>query len=127
MSYIILIIRSLLALGLIVIGLNKFFDWMGAPYKGNVLGFFNTLKTIGGGYLMYAVGTVEVLSGLSFITNKFVPLFAVILMPVMLNAFLFNVVLDPKGSGMKGATLFFLFNVALLILHRSAYANMLQP
>ena len=49
---------------------------------------------------------------------------AVVLFPVMLNAFLFHLFLDP--SGIAGAAMFLLFNILLMYAHKDAYKGMLK-
>ena len=50
---------------------------------------------------------------------------AVVLFPVMLNAFLFHAVLDP--SGVAGAAVVTTLNVVLMFANKPAYEKILQP
>ncbi len=121
---VVLAIRILAGAGLIFFGANKFGNWFQPPLSEDALAFMIQLATVGGGYIITIVAVVEILAGISFLTNKFVPLMAVVLFPVMLNAFLFHLFLDP--SGIAGAAMFLLFNILLLFAHKDAYKAMLK-
>lgn len=117
-------IRILLGLGLVVFGLNGFLHFMEMPPLSQEAGvFIGAIATAG--YILPIVSVVEVLAGISFLTNKFVPLMAVVLFPVLLNAFLFHLVLDP--AGIAGAAVFTVLNVVLMFANKPAYEKMLKP
>lgn len=117
-------IRILLGLGLVMFGSNKFLGFMETPALSPEAGAFMgaMAKT---GYILSVAGAVQILAGISFLTNKFVPLMAVVLFPVMLNAFLFHAVLDPSGVG--GAAVVTTLNVVLMFANKSAYEKILKP
>lgn len=119
----VLAVRVLLGLGLIMFGSNKFLHFMPMPQMLPAAGEFMgaLVKT---GYIMPIVAVVQILSGISFLTNKFVALMAVVLFPVMLNAFLVHAVLDPGGVG--GALVVTLLNITLLWANKSKYEPMLK-
>lgn len=116
-------VRILLGLGLVVFGSNKFLHFMPMPEMSPEAGSFMG-ALVATGYIMPIVAVVQILAGLSFLTNKFVPLMAVVLFPIMLNAFLVHAVLDPMGVG--GAAVFTLLNITLLWANKSKYQPMLQ-
>ena len=117
-------IRILLGFGLVVFGSNKFIHFMeNPPLSPEAAEFMGAMyKT---GYILYVAGAVQVLAGLSFLTNKFVPLMAVVLFPVMLNAFLFHAVLDP--SGIAGSAVVTTLNVVMMFANKPAYEKILKP
>ncbi|MFT5648146.1 MAG: putative oxidoreductase [Aureispira sp.] len=117
-------IRILLGLGLVMFGSNKFLGFMETPALSAAAGEFMgaMFKT---GYILPIAGAVQILAGISFLTNKFVPLMAVVLFPVMLNAFLFHAVLDPSGVG--GAAVVMTLNVVLMFANKPAYEKILKP
>jgi len=117
-------IRVLLGLGLVMFGSNKFLHFMETPPLSPAAGEFMgaMAKT---GYILSVAGAVQILAGISFLTNKFVPLMAVVLFPVMLNAFLFHAVLDP--SGVAGAAVVTTLNVVLMFANKPAYEKILKP
>lgn len=117
-------IRLLLGLGLVIFGSNKFLGFMPNPTLTPEAGEFMGAMAKAG-YMLPIAGVVQILAGISFLTNKFVPLMAVILFPIMLNAFLFHAVLDPAGIG--GAAVVTTLNVVLLFANKPAYNEMLKP
>jgi len=119
-------IRVLLGAGLVLIGLNKFFGWMTPPYKGEGLEFITVLGAAGGGYIWTMVSVVEISSGISFLTNRFVPFMAIVLFPVMLNAVLYHLFLDFNIPGFTVAVLCLAMNIALMFAHKSAFREILK-
>lgn len=91
-------IQIVAGLMLVVFGLNKFLHFipMGepAPAMGEYMGAL--FKT---GFLFPLIAVIEIVTGLAFVSNKFAALMAVIIMPVMVNAFLAHLFLDPAGIG----------------------------
>lgn len=121
---VVMVIRILLGLGLVVFGSNKFLGFMPMPeHVGEAGAFMGALA--GSGYIFPIAGAVQVLSGISFLSNKFVPLMAVVLFPIMLNAFLFHAAFDPAGIG--GAAVFMTLNIVLMFAHKPAYNELLKP
>ncbi len=109
---------------LIVFGTNKFFGFI--ELQHHTFGMSAFLAALShSGYLMELVAIVEILAGIAFLLNKYVALMAVILMPVMLNAFLAHLFLDP--SAMAGASVLLLFNVLIMIESRARYKQLLRP
>ena len=47
------------------------------------------------GYLMPLAKVVELLCGLSFVTNKYVTLFSIVLLPVSINLFCIHAFMEP--------------------------------
>ena len=116
-------IQVIAGLMLVVFGLNKFLSFipMSAPsaQMGTFMGaLFAT------GYLMTIVAVIEIAAGVSFLLNKYAPLMAVVLMPVMLNAFLAHLFLDP--SGIAGALTLVIFTIIIMIRHKGAYTAILK-
>lgn len=90
--------RSLLALILIVFGLNKFLNFMPLPPMPEAAeSFMGALMETG--YIMVLVAAVEVISGIFLMINRYSALMLVLVFPVLLNAFLFHLFLDLKGIG----------------------------
>lgn len=120
MEYLYIGIRLFAGIGLIFFGLNKIFNWAVPPYKGEGLQLITTLQTVGKGYLWKLVIAIELLAGLSFVTNQWVPFFAIALFPVMLNAYLFHLFMD-RSKGMIGAVIFYAMNLFVLIYNGEHY------
>lgn len=120
------VIRILVGAGMVFFGLTKFVPSLMMDL-GDMPEAMNTWNTgvAATGYLMYLVGAVELLAGISFLLNKFVPLMLVVLLPVMLNAFLIHAFLDPANIG--GAAVFLFLNIFLMFQHKEAYHSLLKP
>lgn len=116
-------VQILAGLMLIVFGSNKFFGFLSmSPPAAEMGAFLGALfKT---GYLFTIVAIIEIVAGLAFVLNKYVALMAVVLMPVMLNAFLAHLFLDP--SGIAGSAVIVLFIIIIMIGHKDRYRAILQ-
>lgn len=115
-------IQILTGLLLVVFGLNKFLNFIPMPPPSAEMGAFMG-ALFATGYFMKLVAVVEILAGFSFITNKFSVLMAIIVMPVMINASLAHLFLDP--SGIAAAAMLTLFVVLIMIRHKEAYSKIL--
>lgn len=117
------ITRYLLAIMLIVFGLNKFLQFMPMPPLPESAGAFMAALAASG-YIMPIVAFVEIGAGVLLMINKFKPLALIVLFPIALNAFLFHAFLDLPGIG--GAALLIIMNVFLMFSEKDAYASMLK-
>ena len=97
-SKLILVLRILLALILIVFGVNKFFGFMPKPKMPELAGNFMSAM-MATGYLFKLVGATEVFVGLLLLFNKWIPLALVIIAPVAVNMIFFHLFLNPAGIG----------------------------
>ena len=116
-------IRLVAGLMLVVFGSNKFLGFIDMQPGSLEMGAF-MMALFQSGYLMKLVAVVEIVAGLSFLANKYVALMAVVLMPVMLNAFLVHLFLDP--SGIAGAAVLLLFTVFIMIENKARYTELLK-
>ena len=90
------IISILLGLTLIIFGLNKFFTFMPVvELSAPGLEFMGAFIKVG--YGMTIIAIVEIVTGILIATNTYRALALVILFPIMLNALLFHVFLDPEN------------------------------
>jgi hypothetical protein len=76
------------------------------------------------GYGMTIVAIVEIVAGILIATNKYRALALVILFPIVLNALLFHVFLDPEN--MLPAILVVAMNLFLMYSSREKYAPLFQ-
>lgn len=119
------ILGARLVFGLIftVFGLNGFLNFMPAPpLPEPALNFIMALA--GTGYLMVLVKGIEVLVGLAMLTNTLVPFALVLIAPVVVNIFLFHIVLAPAGAAI--AVLVFALNAFLLYGYRGHYRRVFE-
>jgi hypothetical protein len=96
MKFVFTAARILLALIWIVFGLNGFLRFIPIPPLADPAQIFmNSLLATG--YMMPFWKTTEIICGLAFLTNRWVPLAAVVSAPITLNILAFHVFLDPGG------------------------------
>jgi len=117
------LLRITAALLLLVVGTDKLFGFFplptGTPEADAFLGAMERA-----GYLVPLVAAVEIAAGLSFLLNRRVALFAVVLLPVSINAFLFHLFLAP--ASMPPTALLLIMNVWLLYEKRKRYGGMFK-
>lgn len=117
------IVSILLGLMLTTFGLNKFLNFMPVvELSAPGLEFMGAFVKVG--YGMTAVAIVEIITGILIATNKFRALALVILFPIMLNALLFHLFLDPEN--MLPAILAVVMNISLMYAVRDKYALLFQ-
>ena len=117
-SKLIKVLTILLALLLLVFGLNKFFGYLPAPtLEGGAAEFMGALNKTG--YMFPIIGIVESLAGLLLVLNKWKGFALVILAPISINIILFHLSLDLGNVG-PGA-LIFVLNIFLLYAHKDTY------
>ena len=104
--------QILSGLMLVVFGLNGFLHFMPMPEAPQKMAeYMGTLFSTG--YIFPIVATVQTAVGISFLLNKFVPLTAIILMPIMINAFLAHLFLDIAGIG---GSFFILVSIVIVMI-----------
>ena len=75
------------------------------------------------GYLMPLVKALELICGVAFLTNRFVPLATVVIFPITLNIVLFHAFMAPEGMIMPIVMLF--SNLFLAYVHHDKYSTLL--
>ena len=118
-----LIIRILFGLTLVIFGSNKFLNFMPMPPMPEAAGAFMG-ALVDSGYLMTLVALVEIVAGVSILINKYKTLALVILLPVILNAFLFHLFLDL--SGIAGSAVALMMNLFLMYANKESYRSLLK-
>ena len=107
-------IQVITGLLLVLFGLNGFLQFLAMPPANEALAAFGTAvyKT---GYIFPIMAFLELIAGLAFIFNKYSALMAVLLMPVMLNAFL-------ALNGIEPSALIVFALILIMIKNKTAYA-----
>lgn len=117
------ILRVILGLGLLVFGLNKFIGFMPIPeLPPDAADFMSSLDATG--YVLPAVGVLEMGIGLLLVFNKWSPFALLLLAPISVNIILFHLFLDMPG--ILGALIIFVLNVLLIYKHWKAYRSLFQ-
>ena len=117
------ILRPIYGIFLLTFGLNGFFNFFPLPEMTEEAGtFMGSLAQTG--YILPIVGVLQVVVGLLLIVNKFTPLILIVIFPIMLNAFLLHLFLDP--AGIAGSLVAIILNVFLFIANKESYKNVLQ-
>lgn len=124
MSTLTQIARLILGLGFLVFGINKLvptpflppFDFEAQEFPDSRK-FFEAIRL----YLLVVIGIIETVGGLLVLWGRFLPLGALMLLPITTNIMLFHIVLDPAHIG-PGAFLF-VMNVFVLYRHLPNYRS----
>ena len=121
-SKVFMIIRFILAIGLLFFGANKIFHFMSPPPPPEeAMGYWQALTT---SKTMMLVAIVEMAAGLSLLINKYAALMMIILMSVSINAVLYHLTLDPATTAM--ALVLLLFNIIMLFAYKDKYKEILK-
>lgn len=120
---ILLAVQIIVGLLLVVFGLNKFLHFMANPPVAPEMGMFMgaLAKT---GYMFPLVGVIQFLAGLAFLLNRYAPLMAIVIVPVMLNAVLAHLFLDPVGIAASAVIL--LLIIVVMFKNKEAYIAVLK-
>jgi putative oxidoreductase len=118
-----LVIRLLFALIYLVFGLNGLFNFFPLPEVPEKAGIFMG-ALYGSGYLMYLVKITEIATAVLLIFNRFSALSLVVIFPITLNIFLFNLFLAP--AGLPVGIFLLAANIYLMFVHLKAYKPMLK-
>jgi putative oxidoreductase len=117
------ILRVILALGLILFGLNKFLGFMPLfempPAAAN---FMESIQNTG--YVFYVVALLEIVIGLLLLIKKWVPFALILLAPISFNILLFHMFLDI--SDIWVAIIIVVINILLIYKYWRWYRPMFQ-
>ena len=123
MKKVLLGVQVLAGLMLVVFGLNKFFQFIPmaapAPEMGAYLGALAAT-----GFLFPLIAVIEIVAGVAFLTNKYASLMVLFVTPVMVNAFLAHLFLDPAGIG--GSAFIMLVLISIIVNHKDRYAEIFK-
>lgn len=116
---VLLTLQVIVGLALMVFGANNILHFMPNPPSSQEFGMFMGALAKAG-YVMPIAGGIEFLAGLAFVTNRYVALMSVIVMPIILNAVLAHLFIDPSGILASAVILFFI--IAIMFKHKATYA-----
>ncbi|MDQ8202331.1 hypothetical protein [Pelagicoccus sp. SDUM812003] len=121
MQKVALVARYLLALMMIVFGLNKFIGFMSFPEMQGFAAEY--MKVMGGSYIMPSIGVIYLIAAAMLLLNRAVGLATVLLAPIAYNALMFHLTLDPEN--IAGAAIFVVLLVLVMIGNASKYRSLL--
>jgi len=97
MKIVVLIARLLLGLIFVVFGLNGFLNFLSmGPMPTGLAGQFMGALFVSHYY--WVIAALQVVGGVLFLVNRFVPLALVLLGPVIVNILCYHVFLNPSGA-----------------------------
>jgi uncharacterized membrane protein YphA (DoxX/SURF4 family) len=118
------IARIVLGLVFVVFGLNFFLNFIPQPPPPPGLAG-DYFKVFVASHYTYAVGAMQLLSGLLLLIGRFVPLGLTILAAILFNIWAFHILMAPQGFGPAIiATLLWAF---LVWQHRESFAGIVRP
>ena len=108
MKIVTMIARYLLGLMFLVFGSNMFHPFIPmGPMPTGLAGQF--MAALFAAHYFYVVGTLQVVSGILFLVNRFVGLGLTLLGPVLFNILVYHLLMNPGGIGLGAfATLLWL-------------------
>lgn len=116
-------LQLLAGLMLVVFGLNKFLHFISHPPMPEAMGMYMGALAKSG-FIFPIVAVIEIIAGIAFLSNKYVSLMAVVLMPVMVNAFLAHLFLDPAGIG--GSAFLMIVLIVIMLKNKDRYSEILK-
>jgi uncharacterized membrane protein YphA (DoxX/SURF4 family) len=121
-----IIARVLLGLIFVVFGSNAFLHFLPMPplpqgITGEYLHAF-----FASGYV-YAIGGLQVIGGLLLLIGRFVPLGLTILGAIIVNIWLFHILMAPELGGMVPALIVLILEVFLVLRYREAFRGIVTP
>ncbi len=123
MQKVTLIARYLLALMLIVFGLNKFLHFMAMPPMPEPAQAY--LQAVAStGILFPLLGIIYLATATALLANKFAALMLLVLSPVTVNILVFHATLAPEG--IAPGLILAVLNVFALLHYKSAYQPLLK-
>lgn len=114
--------RVLMGLIFFVFGLNGFLNFLPQTSRAMppaAVAFGGALMSTG--YMLPLLKSIEVLVGISFLSNRFVPLALAVIAPVVVNIFAFHAFLAPSGLVLAGVL------VALELYLAWSYRKVYRP
>jgi putative oxidoreductase len=106
----------------LVMGLNGFLNFIPLPPPGGVAGQFMGALYVS--HYLWVIFAFQVIGGLLLLANRYVPLAAAVLAPVIVNILTFHVLMAP--SGLPLALFVALLWVAIFIEVRPAFSGLFQ-
>lgn len=121
----IVICRYLLAGIFVFNGINMLFQFMPIPRPDQPEIAQRFLRILSeAGYFFPIIGIVKLLTGISLITNRYLPLMLIVMFPISLNGILFHLRMDAEMS--VPALIIGCMQVYLIYINKEKYLPMLS-
>lgn len=118
-----IILQMLLGLVFLTFGLNKFIGFIPMPQLGESA--TNFMMALGScGYMFPVIGGLEVLCGLSLLTNKYTSLSLLLLAPITFNILGFHLALEQ--GGLVISTIITIIHIYLIYDYKEKYKPLLK-
>ena len=115
--------RFILGLILFVLGTNGFLNFMPYPELSPAAGAF--MGAIASTKIIFPlIGIIEIIFGLFLLFNKAVPLALIAVLPILVNAMIFHISLNPEG--ILFAVICFVLNLFLIYHYWENYKSLLE-
>ena len=121
MKIVTLIARLLLGLAFVVFGLNGFHQFIPSPAQPLPQPALQFVLALAATHYIHVIFAIQLISGILFLINRFVPLALTLIAPVIVNILLFHAFLQPSGIG--PGLVVTLFWVIVFVRHRAAFAG----
>src|SRR5881392_3860836 len=118
------IARVLLGLGFVVFGSNAFLHFLPMPPIPQTLAGDYTRVFFASGYV-YVVGGLQVIGGLLLLLGRFVPLALTILGAIIVNIWIFHILMAPEGLG--PGIIVGVLELFLVWRYREAFVPLFKP
>jgi uncharacterized membrane protein YphA (DoxX/SURF4 family) len=119
MKTVTLIARILLGLTFTTFGLNGFLNFIHMPPPQGLAGQYFTVLYVS--HYLVLVFTLQLVSGVLLLVNRFVPLALALLAPVLVNILMFHCLMAPEGLPLACFTT--LLWAVVFVSKRSAFAG----
>jgi len=123
MKKVLLAAQVLAGLMLVVFGLNGFLHFLSMPAPAPDMGaYLGALAATG--FIFPLISAIELIAGIAFLVNKYVALMVLFITPVMVNAFLAHLFLDP--AGIVPASFVLVVLLSIIVNHKGRYASLFK-
>lgn len=121
-SKVTLVVRILLALFILLFGVNKFANFMPFPPVpgdgGILMGIYATSGFFG------IIGALEIAAGLALLAGKFIPIALTIIIAIMVNAVIFHLLHEP--ATVMGSIIGLVLSLVLVFGYKDKFGTFLN-